>query len=1321
MSRTPRGRSIGALAVSAGTMLALIAPTAPAHAETRYRQINQAAITAVAADSATATDPISNTLDGNPDTIWHTTWQNGKDPLPHWIVFKLGDEAVNLGKVEITPRSSSNGSGRMHDYELYTANTKTCNNAAFSSAKPVATGSYGASDTSIRKITFAATKATCVKVKVNSSWGGDGSNEEVSSMAEFNAFTVDGSDPSPDPTPSEPPTPEVPKDAISLSDGTVTVRARRDFPQVIDYTVGHAHMAGRIGSPLTKVRINGADHVATVSAPTTTGSSASWKLTFRDLPGVELTADIKVSDGVMTWSIPHIVDTPDHRVNTVSVPGLTLASVTSTDPKAQLSSANIVVDRNKTGDLFQPLATADVSQDTSWVAMANDSTLAAGFEDNATQDGLVGSAATVARFVHSISQVGGTKVGAIEPATWVHRGKGSATPCPTDSFGNKAVCQLPGGGAVKDGIGPDPDTPYVRVKIVADANADGKVDWQDAAVATRDVTMKPTGSGDVANKVITHIPFNIVSQATHPFLRTLDDVKRISLATDGLGQQVLLKGYQAEGHDYAHPDYGGNVSHRAGGMKDLEKLTESGRQWNTDFGIHVNLVESYPEANHFGDNILVKPHQKAWDWMEQSYRMDYAKDLGSGQLFARLNQLRKELGAKSNLDWLYFDTNYPAGWQNDRIANALNAEGWRIGSEWSSTYPRYNQWSHWANDENYGTGNKGYSSRIIRFIDNSRRDTWNPDPILGNSNVVEYEGWTSHNDYNAFIANVWQRNLPTKFLQRSDIMSWQDGRIAFANGTVATSSKKSISGHEIPTARTITFDGATVFKEGGSYLLPWSNGGSDRLYYWNPGNGSATWKLTNSWAAQKSVTLFMLTDTGRVKVAEIPVTNGSIRIPATKAKTAYVLYPTSKVPVAKTPNWGEGSHFVNPGFYSGDTAGWNARGNVSVKHNDRGNFHLEFGKAQSQISQVLNLPAGDHSLWAWVQIDPTKTRPVGLAVDGTGVTPIDHQKGCGGHAESVITSTTAINATASDEYFGTYHQRLRVAFHSDGRPATVTLKALAGNAVVSADDFRVVDAAVPSDPHVTPATVLFQNFEDVDTGYWPFVTGSAGMEGDARTQLSRRHEPYTQKGWNGRAMDSVLSGDWSLKMHEERNGTVLRTTTASAPLTGDGTRYRVSFDYQADKPGYSFVTGHDKVNGKAVKEVITESHAMGVATSTTHFSTDIVVKDQPAWIGFTHQGEGDMSIDNLRIEKLDPRPASATSTQTAVFPDACKPAPEPIQPAQPSASAPTTSGSSQVPGTGNRSNRYALPRTGTDGAGLGFSSSEAASATAAVDVPRQGR
>ena len=37
---------------------------------------------------------------------------------------------------------------------------------------------------------------------------------------------------------------------------------------------------------------------------------------------------------------------------------------------------------------------------------------------------------------------------------------------------------------------------------------------------------------------------------------TLDESKRIYNLTDGLGQMNLLKGYQNEGHDSAHPDYG---------------------------------------------------------------------------------------------------------------------------------------------------------------------------------------------------------------------------------------------------------------------------------------------------------------------------------------------------------------------------------------------------------------------------------------------------------------------------------------------------------------------------------------------------------------------------------------------------------------------------------------------------------------------------------------------------------------------------------------------------------------------------------------------
>jgi endo-alpha-N-acetylgalactosaminidase len=64
------------------------------------------------------------------------------------------------------------------------------------------------------------------------------------------------------------------------------------------------------------------------------------------------------------------------------------------------------------------------------------------------------------------------------------------------------------------------------------------------------------GAEKVPELVNQRIPFNFASQATNPFLVTLDESKRIYNLTDGLGQMNLLKGYQNEGHDSAHPDYG---------------------------------------------------------------------------------------------------------------------------------------------------------------------------------------------------------------------------------------------------------------------------------------------------------------------------------------------------------------------------------------------------------------------------------------------------------------------------------------------------------------------------------------------------------------------------------------------------------------------------------------------------------------------------------------------------------------------------------------------------------------------------------------------
>ena len=60
---------------------------------------------------------------------------------------------------------------------------------------------------------------------------------------------------------------------------------------------------------------------------------------------------------------------------------------------------------------------------------------------------------------------------------------------------------------------------------------------------------------------------------------TLDESKRIYNLTDGLGQMNLLKGYQNEGHDSAHPDYGA-IGQRPGGEQALNQLIDEGHKLN---------------------------------------------------------------------------------------------------------------------------------------------------------------------------------------------------------------------------------------------------------------------------------------------------------------------------------------------------------------------------------------------------------------------------------------------------------------------------------------------------------------------------------------------------------------------------------------------------------------------------------------------------------------------------------------------------------------------------------------------------------------------
>ncbi|GAA4898315.1 hypothetical protein GCM10025789_15200 [Tessaracoccus lubricantis] len=1254
MSTVTTRHVVAGIATGALAFGGLVFPQA-ATAAYEYTAIPQTQMSVVDVNSVETTGedtngPAALVLDGNIDTYWHTQWSGTVVDPPHHLTVKISDIPVQLGRVRLTPRQSSNGSGRVNAYELWTsASACTADTSDFVKRAEGSFDGLVVNNKIEREITFPPVDATCVKVVYLSTWGGHVAGEETSrvenvgSLAEFNADTATGDAPTPTPTVTTPTAPPaeivIPEGAIELVDGDFKVRLHPDFPQVVDYRLATQQLAGRMGAALTTILVNEVEQPVTVGTPVVAadGKSATYELTLPNLDNVSFDAVVSVADDTLKFTLTNI-PADDYSVKRIRIPGHDLVTVRGA--QAQLTAGMINVDRNVSGDRFEPLATTPAGNvQGSWMAIANDANLAAAFDSNATEDN-TGPATTKGRvgvgnnrLLRQITEVGGEKLGTVSSGTWTWMGEA------IDLHKDNAL----------GSIGRDAD-PYVEVRITGDRNSDSKVDWQDGAIATREIFEVGLDADEVKNRVVSRIPFNIVSQATHPFLRTLDDTKRISLATDNLGQKVLLKGYQAEGHDAAHPDYAGHYNERAGGLADLKTLVNEGLNYNSTFGVHVNATESYSEAYAFSEDLLQMPPKKAWGWMNQSYYIDGPKDLATGEVLRRFQEFRDEVPA--NLSWLYVDVYYPFGWEMERFSDELKEQGWGLASEWSDRFPSQTTWSHWSQEESYGgSANKGIQSQVARFVLNAKRDTWNPHPILSNSNLVDFEGWTGHNNYNAFIKNVWERNLPVKFLQQSDIVKWETNRIAFANGIVATSPLTSIGGTVVPTNRTITFDGADVYTDGG-YLLPWSDGGSDRLYHYKIGGGTTQWTLTNAWKDQTSLKLFKLTDTGRVALDDVPVVGGKVTLTA-EPGTAYVLYPTSAVLTVQEPNWGQGTGIVDPGFFSGTLDAYEVTGDVTVAYNARRNYEAVVGAGEATLAQTVTLPAGSYSAWAWVEIEQGKSRDLTIEASGAGVTKAGYAETVDGKVSNTISASTVPNSTASDQKLNFFHQRHRVTFTTTGGDVTLALKAGAGDARILIDDLRIVDFVASDDPaaaDVKAKTVFFEDYENIDTGYFPFVTGATNRGGDARTQLAERHEPYSQKGWwgvnstntvveNGKLNDNVLRGDWSLMLNNENSGEVLKTAPGAIPFK-PGHTYRVSFDYQttyADQ--YRVRIGSDVVTATGTSAINAVSTVLPEQRTTATFSAEFDTVCGPnAYIAIDKLAgantQHNMTLDDLRVEDL---------------------------------------------------------------------------------------
>ncbi|MFI7342074.1 endo-alpha-N-acetylgalactosaminidase family protein [Streptomyces sp. NPDC050085] len=1000
---------------------------------------------------------------------------------------------------------------------------------------------------------------------------------------------------------------------LVLASPQLKVTVAEDFPRVLAYA--DATGARLLGStrPVTEVTLNGKAYAVHLkAAPAVSGAQAAYTLTFPDLPGVEIDATLAVSGRTTTFKVTAVRDTAAFRVGTIDIPGHDLVSVGSTDTGAQTAFTKLDPDSTRTADVFGKV-TADTPAEQSATgasyAIVNTGQLAAAVESNSTYDKPSGATGgDDARFWHQARKDadGSTRVG-VWSGQWTYRGDGAPTPA---------------SGA---------DLPWAKVVVTPDANADGKVDWQDGAVAFRSIGIKPKGGEGTADRVITHIPFNFASQAQHPFLRTLDDVKRISLATDDLGQFALLKGYASEGHDSAHPDYGGNTNQRAGGLKDLNKLLEAGKKYGAEFGVHVNATEAYPVAKHFKDD-LIDPKAPGWNWLDQSYYINQRRDIDSGDLAARFKQLRDE--TDTNLTTVYVDVYYTHGWIAEQTAKAINGQGWNMATEWADKFERQSLWSHWANDLDYGGAtNKGLNSKIIRFIRNSEKDVWNNDPVLGQSALVDFEGWTGENDWNDFYANVWQRDLPAKYLQHQQITRWDGNDVTFTGGLRGT----------VENGKRAFYDHGRLVLDGDSYLLPWkSEDGEAKLYHYNKQGGTTSWAVPRG-----SYTVYKLTDNGRVKTGTVRTgADGKVTLKA-DAGQPYVLYPAARTPRATDPAWGEGTGVKDPGFNDARLTGWDKSGTVARDTDANGrNSAALTGTAAAAISQPLKglEPGKRYTASAWVEVQPGASRRTTLSAGG---------------ATTGTDRSTLANTMAASDWSGTHMQRMKVNFTAPahGNP-TLRIAAAADTkgSKVRVDDVRVVANA----PTTEPGTVVHEDFEDVDQGWGPFDKGDAGGVTDPRTHIAQKNAPYTQAGWNGKLTDDVIGdGSESLKSHEENDGVVYRTSTSDVPLK-DGHAYKVDFSYQSSHAGaYQWISGYDR----GADAVETAAVPIAQQRTTGHFTTTVTAGCGDTWTGLRKlpgaPDGADFVLDDFTVTDLGPAKEPAACGTLAVR------AGETLEPGQP--------------------------------------------------------
>ncbi|MGS4870069.1 SpGH101 family endo-alpha-N-acetylgalactosaminidase [Streptococcus sp. Z556] len=1072
------------------------------------------------------------------------------------------------------------------------------------------------------------------------------------------------------------------------------------FPRVKEYTLNGHTLPGQV-QQLKKILVNNHEITPEVTYKKINDTTAEYLMKLRDeknFINADMIVRLQVVENQLHFDVTKIVNhnqvTPGQKIDderkllsSINFLGNSLVSVSSDQTGAKFDGATMSNNTHVSGD--EHIAVTNPMKNLAkgyMYGFVSTDKLAAGVWSN-SQNSYGGGSNDWTRLTAFKQTVGNTNYVGIQSSEWQWEKayKGIVYPEYTKEL------------------------PSAKVVITEDANADNKVDWQDGAIAYRSIMNNPQGWEKVKDITAYRIAMNFGSQAQNPFLMTLDGIKKINLHTDGLGQGVLLKGYGSEGHDSGHLNYA-DIGQRIGGAKDFKTLIEKAKKYGAYLGIHVNASETYPESKYFNENILRKnpdgSYSYGWNWLDQGINIDAAYDLAHGRL-ARWEDLKNKLG--EGLDFIYVDVwgNGQSGdngaWATHVLAKEINKQGWRFAIEWGHGGEYDSTFHHWAADLTYGGyTNKGINSAITRFIRNHQKDAWVGDyrsyggaadyPLLGGYSMKDFEGWQGRSDYNGYVTNLFAHDVMTKYFQHFTVSKWENGTPvtmtdngstykwtpemkvelvdAAGNKVVVTRKSNDVNSPQYR-ERTVTLNGR-VIQDGSAYLTPWNwdaNGkklptDKEKMYYFNTQAGATTWTLPSDWANSK-VYLYKLTDQGKTEEKELTVTDGKITLDLL-ANQPYVLYRSKQT--NPEMSWSEGMHIYDQGFNSGTLKHWTISGDASkaeiVKSQGANDMlRIQGNKEKVSLTQKLTGLKPNTKYAVYVGVDNRSNAKASITVN-TGekeVTTYTNKSLALNHVKAYAHNTRRDNATVDNT---SYFQNMYAFFTtgSDVSNVTLTLSREAGDEATYFDEIRTFEnnSSMYGDKHDTGQGTFKQDFENVAQGIFPFVVG--GVEGveDNRTHLSEKHDPYTQRGWNGKKVDDVIDGNWSLKT----NGLVSRRNLVYQTIPQNfrfeaGKTYRVTFEYEAGSDNtYAFVVGKGEFQSgrRGTQASNIEMHELPntwtdskKAKKATFLVTGAETGD--TWVGIystgnasntrgdsggnaNFRGYNDFMMDNLQIEEI---------------------------------------------------------------------------------------